>query len=255
MQLGPNVSITIPEQVCSLVTKGYFQISNSKFRKRTQKSSTRHDWDHTGENSSKTLLCVNIPHKLSSQPAVRAALTAIPHCLLLTPSAPCGSPHPQRLITPATTCPQHTRGCQAISPFILTVGELGPADCFRHPLQFWQRLSASEMKEQRESSSKWSESSKENLSPSSHSANMSSITSNRRHGEKRRKKEAQLLALTGGWTGGFLEYLKCQFRSGPRVTVPGRTEQTLPWSGRSRKPTQTTGWLIKIPENEFLKKV
>jgi len=62
-------------------------------------------------------------------------------------------------------------------PLILTVGELGPADCFLHPLQFWQRLSASEMKEHRESSSNLSESSKENLSPSSHSANISSITS------------------------------------------------------------------------------
>lgn len=61
-------------------------------------------------------------------------------------------------------------------PLILTVGEFGPADCFLHPLQFWHRLSASEMKEQRESSSKRSESSKENLSPSSHSANISSIT-------------------------------------------------------------------------------
>lgn len=59
---------------------------------------------------------------------------------------------------------------------ILTVGEFGPADCFLHPLQFWQRLSASEMKEHRESSSNRSESSKENLSPSSHSANISSIT-------------------------------------------------------------------------------
>lgn len=73
----------------------------------------------------------------------------------------------------------HNPQCNpVISPFILTVGELGPADCFLHPLQFWQRLSASEMKEQRESSSKRSESSNENLSPSSHSANMSSITSN-----------------------------------------------------------------------------
>lgn len=61
-------------------------------------------------------------------------------------------------------------------PLILTVGEFGPADCFLHPLQFWHRLSASDMKEHRESSSKRSESSKENLSPSSHSANMSSIT-------------------------------------------------------------------------------
>lgn len=61
-------------------------------------------------------------------------------------------------------------------PLILTVGEFGPADCFLQPLQFWHRLSASEMKEQRESSSKRSESSKENLSPSSHSANISSIT-------------------------------------------------------------------------------
>lgn len=64
-----------------------------------------------------------------------------------------------------------------LKPLILTVGELGPADCFLHPLQFWQRLSASEMKEHRESSSNRSESSKENLSPSSHSANISSITS------------------------------------------------------------------------------
>lgn len=64
-----------------------------------------------------------------------------------------------------------------VQPLILTVGELGPADCFLHPLQFWQRLSASEMKEHRESSSNLSESSKENLSPSSHSANISSITS------------------------------------------------------------------------------
>lgn len=63
-------------------------------------------------------------------------------------------------------------------PLLLTVGELGPADCFLHPLQFWQRLSASDMKEHRESSSNRSESSKENLSPSSHSANISSITSN-----------------------------------------------------------------------------
>lgn len=63
------------------------------------------------------------------------------------------------------------------SPLILTVGEFGPADCFLHPLQFWQRLSASEMKEHRESSSNLSESSKENLSPSSHSANISSIAS------------------------------------------------------------------------------
>lgn len=55
------------------------------------------------------------------------------------------------------------------------VGELGPADCLRHPRQFWQRLSASEMKEQSESSSKRSESSKEKRSPSSHSANMSSM--------------------------------------------------------------------------------
>lgn len=63
------------------------------------------------------------------------------------------------------------------SPLIFTVGELGPADCFLHPLQFWQRLSASDMKEQSESSSNRSESSKENRSPSSHSANISSITS------------------------------------------------------------------------------
>lgn len=62
-------------------------------------------------------------------------------------------------------------------PLIFTVGEFGPADCFLHPLQFWQRLSASDMNEHRESSSKRSESSKENLSPSSHSANISSITS------------------------------------------------------------------------------
>lgn len=55
------------------------------------------------------------------------------------------------------------------------VGELGPADCLRHPRQFWQRLSASEMKEQSESSSKRSESSKEKRSPSSHSANISSM--------------------------------------------------------------------------------
>lgn len=61
-------------------------------------------------------------------------------------------------------------------PLILTVGEFGPADCFLHPLQFWHRLSASEMKEHRESSSNLSESSKENLSPSSHSANISSMT-------------------------------------------------------------------------------
>lgn len=67
--------------------------------------------------------------------------------------------------------------CVRFQPLILTVGELGPADCFLHPLQFWQRLSASEMKEHRESSSNRSESSKENLSPSSHSANISSITS------------------------------------------------------------------------------
>lgn len=67
--------------------------------------------------------------------------------------------------------------CLNFLPLILTVGELGPADCFLHPLQFWHRLSASEMKEQRESSSNLSESSKENLSPSSHSANISSMTS------------------------------------------------------------------------------
>lgn len=67
--------------------------------------------------------------------------------------------------------------CLIFLPLILTVGELGPADCFLHPLQFWHRLSASEMKEHRESSSNLSESSKENLSPSSHSANISSMTS------------------------------------------------------------------------------
>lgn len=55
------------------------------------------------------------------------------------------------------------------------MGELGPADCLRHPRQFWQRLSASEMKEQSESSSKRSESSNEKRSPSSHSANISSM--------------------------------------------------------------------------------
>lgn len=64
-----------------------------------------------------------------------------------------------------------------VLPLTRTVGELGPADCFLQPRQFWHRLSASEMKEHRESSSNRSESSKENLSPSSHSANISSITS------------------------------------------------------------------------------
>lgn len=71
-------------------------------------------------------------------------------------------------------------------PLILTVGEFGPADCFLQPLQFWHRLSASEMKEQRESSSKRSESSKENLSPSSHSANISSITLDGGEGGKKK---------------------------------------------------------------------
>lgn len=74
--------------------------------------------------------------------------------------------------------PSHSKNkCLIFLPLILTVGELGPADCFLHPLQFWHRLSASEMKEHRESSSNLSESSKENLSPSSHSANISSMTS------------------------------------------------------------------------------
>lgn len=93
-------------------------------------------------------------------------------------------------------------------PLILTVGEFGPADCFLHPLQFWHRLSASEMKEQRESSSKRSESSKENLSPSSHSANISSITLAGGEGEKAEALDfvaAQLSSAdtqSAGWVHG-----------------------------------------------------
>lgn len=85
-------------------------------------------------------------------------------------------------------------------PLILTVGEFGPADCFLHPLQFWHRLSASEMKEQRESSSKRSESSKENLSPSSHSANISSITLAGGEGKKKRKGWSLGVSCSSGRT-------------------------------------------------------
>lgn len=138
----------------------------------------------------------------------------------------------------ATQLPQIQRASQwnrVTSPFILTVGELGPADCFLHPLQFWQRLSASEMKEQRESSSKRSESSNENLSPSSHSANMSSITSDRRRGGKEERQEQHCSLLTGEWTWGLLQYLKSRFWFDPHITVPGKNKVSAVWGGRSRK--------------------
>lgn len=99
------------------------------------------------KNPSKFPLLVFV-QKLASQFSLR--LTS-----LCTAGTSAGLPAQQRPLTPQLAHGQRTaRGHRVISPFILTVGELGPADCFLHPLQFWQRLSASEMKEQRESSSK-----------------------------------------------------------------------------------------------------
>lgn len=130
------------------------------------------------------------------------------------------------------------------SPFILTVGELGPADCFLHPLQFWQRLSASEMKEQRESSSKRSESSNENLSPSSHSANMSSITSDSRRG-KRRKTGTALLTLNRRMDLRTLAILKISglIWSPFYSTRKKQSQRCLRWE----KQEITKGQLVKIP--------
>lgn len=158
----------------------------------------------------------------------------------------CTSPHPPTPLAPQL--PRVQRASQwnrVTSPFILTVGELGPADCFLHPLQFWQRLSASEMKEQRESSSKRSESSNENLSPSSHSANMSSITSNRRRGEKRKTVTAMLT---------FNRWMDLRAPATLKISILIRSpyystrkkRASAIWGGRSRKSTK--GKLIKIPE-------
>ena len=205
--------------------------------------------EHTQVLSPKRQLCLNISskfsvsifgQKLSWQWSYSWLLFAA-LAFLLQISSPTNPPAPQ--------LPRVQRASQwnrMTSPFILTVGELGPADCFLHPLQFWQRLSASEMKEQRESSSKRSESSNENLSPSSHSANMSSITSNRQCGGKRRKTETALLTFNRWMDLRAPAILKISILIRSPYYSTRRNRASAIWGGRSRKSTK--GKLVKIPE-------
>lgn len=157
----------------------------------------------------------------------------------------CRSPHPPTPLAPQLPRVQRaSQRNQVTSPFILTVGELGPADCFLHPLQFWQRLSASEMKEQRESSSKRSESSNENLSPSSHSANMSSITSDRRRGGKTIKTETALLTFNRWMDLRAPAVLKTSILIRSPYYSARKNKASAIWGGRSRKSNE--GKLVKI---------
>ena len=188
-----------------------FPISNGEPAKPAQESSTATLQSAHGRKPTRKAAPSRQPQSILSFDARSEILPAVtPLCSFDVPPAGLFT-HPPIPAPRLPRAPRAPHRHRATSPFILTVGELGPADCFLHPLQFWQRLSASEMKEQRESSSKRSESSNENLSPSSHSANMSSITSDERRveGEEKEERRGRRCSLSaGGWTRGAPATLK-----------------------------------------------